>query len=354
MSVVEPRSDRRTLHVVRSTLRDVRHPSPRLRSDTTQRTSPTVYFCAPDYNAPSGGIRVIYRHVDILNQAGVRAAVLHRRASFRCTWFENETRVLGSRNVMIGPDDLVVVGELHVGLVRDVGPGTRFVVFNQNPHLTWQRASAAEVERYAASPDLAAMLTVSEHSTEMLRYAAPAVEVVRLHNSLDPRRFFLGSPPARRRIAFMPRGNEEEARQVLGILRGRDLLQGWEVVALESLTEREVAEQLRETTVFLGLAYHEGFGLPAAEAMACGAYVVGFHGFAGREYFRPEFSSPVDPGDVLGLARALEQVISNEDAEPGWCRTRGEAAARYVAAEYSPQRERDEVVATYRRLMSQN
>ena len=185
----------------------------------------------------------------------------------------------------------------------------------------------------------------------MVRYAAPSANVVRLHNSIDPSRFFPGPPRPRPVISYMPRRGFEEARQVLGILRGRGVLRGWEVRPLEGLSEDQVADQLRSTTIFLSLAYQEGFGLPAAEAMACGAYAVGFHGFAGREYFRPEFSHPVEPGDVLGLARAVAEVIEREGLEPGWCQSRGAAAAQFIAAEYSPDRERRDVVETYSALL---
>ena len=185
----------------------------------------------------------------------------------------------------------------------------------------------------------------------MMRYAAPSANVVRLHNSIDPSRFFPGPPRPRPVISYMPRRGFEEARQVLGILRGRGVLRGWEVRPLEGLSEDQVADQLRSTTIFLSLAYQEGFGLPAAEAMACGAYAVGFHGFGGREYFRPEFSHPVEPGDVLGLAHAVAEVIEREGLEPGWCQARGAAAAQFIAAEYSPDRERRDVVEAYSALL---
>src|SRR2546423_8017863 len=53
----------------------------------------TVFYRCPDKDYPVGGIRVIYRHVDILNRNGFDAAVLHHYYPFRCTWFENDTRV---------------------------------------------------------------------------------------------------------------------------------------------------------------------------------------------------------------------------------------------------------------------
>ena len=338
------------VEVAREALRRHRHPLPRLHVAASRGHRPTIYFCTPDYDAPSGGIRVAYRHVDLLNDAGVSAAVLHRRSGFRCTWFENQTRVVGSSETLITPDDLVVVSELGASLLSQLPPGHRFVVFNQGPHLTWQAARPELVERYSQSSDLAAIVTVSSHSAEMLRLAAPAAEVIRLHNSIDPRVFYPGDAPPRRTIAFMPRRGRREASQVLGILRARGTLRGWDVVALEGLREQEVGRHLRSATIFLSFAYQEGFGLPTAEAMACGAYAVGFHGFGGREFFLPEFSSPVEPGDVVGFVRTLEAVLRQEAADPGWCRARGMAAAQFIATEYSPQRERQEVVRTYAAL----
>jgi Glycosyl transferases group 1 len=343
---------RRSLGMAKDALWDLRFPLPTLQTTAIQRSAPTVYFCAPDYDLPSGGMRVSYRHVDILNEAGIKAAVLHHRAGFRCTWFENDTAVVGSRDTLIGPGDLVVVSEVAMSLVRNLGPHHRFAVFNQNPHLMWERDPVQEVLRNTTRPGLVAVFVVSDHSSELVRYATPWANVVRLHNSIDPRRFFPGPAHERKVLSYMPRRGAHQAQQVLGILRAREALNGWEIRALDGLSEDQVAEQLRTTTIFLSLAHSEGFGLPAAEAMACGAYAVGFHGFAGREYFRPDFSSPVEPGDVLALAHAAADVIERETCEPGWCRTRGLAAAEFIATEYSPQRERHDVVQAYAPLLA--
>ncbi len=37
------------------------------------------YLCGGESDHPTGGIRVMYRHVDILNEAGVPAYIVHRR-----------------------------------------------------------------------------------------------------------------------------------------------------------------------------------------------------------------------------------------------------------------------------------
>jgi hypothetical protein len=342
------------LEATRSRWRAFRAPLPHVRTSTAQDHPPTVYFCTPDYRPPSGGIRVAYRHVDLLNAAGISAAVLHRRAGFRCTWFENDTRVCASGQVRIGPEDLLVVSELAASLALALPRGHRFVVFNQGPFLTWRSVAEGEVRRYVRSPDLAAVLTVSDHAAAMLRYAAPGTRVVRLHSSIDPDLFFNTASPRPRTISYMPRRGCDEVNQVLGMLGGRGALDGWEVVPIEGVSERAVGVRMRTATVFLSLAHQEGFGLPAAEAMACGAYVVGFDGFGGREFFRPEFSAPIAAGDVVSFARTLEDVLERETRHPGWCAERGAAAARYVAGEYSPQRERRDVVGVYGALLARS
>jgi hypothetical protein len=260
--------------------------------------------------------------------------------------------VVGSRETVIEPEDLVVVGELAVSLIETLPRGFRFLVFNQGPQLTWKYASPERVRSYAQSPDLAGILTVSDYGVDVLRHALPGTNVVRTHNSIDRQLFYPGAGVRGRTISYMPRRGRDEVRQVLGILRGRGMLERWQIVEIDGLAERQVADRLRDSTVFLSLAHHEGFGLPAAEAMACGAYVVGFHGFGGSEYFRPEFSSAVPSGDILTFARTLERILDQDEREPGWCQARGAAAARFIAAEYSPERERADVVGVYASLLA--
>ena len=132
----------------------------------------------------------------------------------------------------------------------------------------------------------------------------------------------------------------------------RDRLQGWELVRLDGLRQTEFAAGLRSSRITLCLPYQEGFGLPAAEAMACGNYVIGFHGFGGREFMRPEFSCPVETGDVLAVAKAVERAIVEDSADESWCVSRGKLASAFVLDAYSRERERESVRAAYADLLA--
>jgi hypothetical protein len=75
---------------------------------------------------------------------------------------------------------------------------------------------------------------------------------------------------------------------------------------------REVLRMLGERRFFVTLSAAEGFGLPALEAMAMGATVVGFDGFGGREYMRPGTNCLVRPfPDVDGVADAIRLFSSD-------------------------------------------
>ena len=313
---------------------------------------PTIFFLTPDYDLPSGGIRVIYRHVDILNAAGLKATVVHQRPGFRCSWFRNSTSVTDVSKVRLRPSDLLVLAEVDGDLFCRLAPGTHHVIFNQNSHLTWTRGGDTVSRHYATNPYLVAILTVSQHSAEMLRYAFPAARIERIHLGLDQTLFYSELGRRRRRMTFMPRRGVDDAQQVLQILKGRDALKDWDIVPLDGLVHEDVAKALRASQIFLAFTYQEGFGLPAAEAMACGNYVIGYHGFGGGEFFDAGFSTPIPQGDVLGFAKAVEQAISLQETDPALFENKITTGARKISKDYSLRLEHQEVFQFYHEALT--
>jgi len=305
----------------------------------------TIYYLCPNYAAPSGGIRVIYRHVDLLNEAGRPAAVLHHTDGFRCDWFENRTRVLGAPSVELGPADVLVVPEVYGPFLDRLPRGPRRVAFNQNAYMTFQHVAAAARPDYGA---FAAAMTVSEDSAELLRFAFPGLRVEVVPNSIDPDRFHPGPEPPGRRLALMPRKRPADAELIFRLLGDR--LAGWEVTPIEAMSEAETAATLRAAPVFLALGFREGFGLPAAEAMASGCFVVGFPGFGGREIFDPSFSVAVEDGDVGAAAAATASACARYEADPDAVRADGARAAAAVGERFSRARQAARILEFFDRL----
>ncbi len=313
--------------------------------------SPTIYFSVPDWNQPSGGLKVAYDHVQALNDAGVPARVLHQKSGFRLDWFDNDAPVTCVPNVTLGPDDVIVVAEVAVDVfIRSRCPA-RHIVLNQSGHLTFQTSADMVMDHMLTCERMLGSVVVSQHSAEYLRTAFPGRPVARARNAVDPSVFYPERPRPSRVLGYSLRRGRDDILQALSILEARGSLEGWEVREIAGADQRRYAKALAATRVLLSAPYQEGFGLPAAEAMACGAYVVGYDGFGGREYFRPEFSSPIATGDVLALAMATEDVLVRDREDPGWLDDRSVTAAAFIAEEYSPQRSALSVVDAYAAIL---
>lgn len=334
----------------------------------------TIYFLTPDYTFPSGGVRVIYRHVDILNTHGIPAYVLHRKIGHRCTWFQNNTPVvyensrfkqrayskirkylnleqpheiylLGAPSLKIGTADILVLPEISGPNMAEIAPGVPKVILNQNCYLSFRSYSlnAMDTQTPYGHKDIKGVLINSEDGLDYLNYVFPELPVTRFHLSIDPQ-IFTFCADKKRQICFTPRKNESVVRQVINILKLRNALRGFDLKPFSGISQGEVAKLMQESALFLSFGQHEGFGLPPAEAMACGCIAVGYHAGGGKEFMKLEFSYPVEYGDIINYARIVEQVIQAYDADSDRFTKMAKAASDYVLKTYTPQREEQDII----------
>jgi len=107
----------------------------------------------------------------------------------------------------------------------------------------------------------------------------------------------------------MPRRRREDLLGAVQLLRRSGRLGDWEIVLIDGMTQQQVAEELGRAAIFLFGAEREGVGLPGAEAMASGCYVVGFTGDGAKEYLLPEHASVIADSDVVDMCdRTLEAM----------------------------------------------
>ena len=307
----------------------------------------TIYYLCPDENTPVGGVKVLYRHVDALNRNSFQAAIVHRKKGFRATWFENQTRV--EYYGKINPDafDFIVIPEINGPRATNVFPDAKKVIFNQNAYYTFLGYSLDPKDRVTAyrDPSLVGVMAVSEDSREYLAYVFPELKVHRIHSAVDGERFrFRPLAEKQNRISFMARKHPEEARQVINILKFRNALDGVEVGKIEGRNERDVAQILAESLIFLSFGYPKGLPAAPIEAMMCGCLVIGYDGFGGREFYSPSYCWPVAVGDIVGMARVVETVLNGYRATPRSLQDRAEAAREFVRREYSPEREERDIL----------
>lgn len=98
------------------------------------------------------------------------------------------------------------------------------------------------------------------------------------------------------------------------------------------LPREELVERYNRAQLFVSPSLYEGFGLPAAEAMACGTPVVATMAGAYPEIIEAGTSGVlVPPADAPSFARAIEQVLDDDAMQ----RRLGEQGRRRIVDHFS-------------------
>ncbi|MEX2245520.1 MAG: glycosyltransferase family 4 protein [Dehalococcoidia bacterium] len=116
------------------------------------------------------------------------------------------------------------------------------------------------------------------------------------------------------------------------------------------LTTEELVRAYNEAQIFVSPSLYEGFGLPAAEAMACGTPVVATTAGAFPEVVADgETGVLVPPGDAVALADAIEAML----AGPMRCRSMGAAGVERIAENFSWRACAEKTAALYVEVLDQ-
>ena len=120
------------------------------------------------------------------------------------------------------------------------------------------------------------------------------------------------------------------------------------VTFLENLTSEELGRAYNRAQVVVSPSLYEGFGLPAAEAQACGTPVVATTAGALREIVEDGVTGvSVPAGDAEALAAAIRTLLE----DPARCRTMGDAGARRIRERFSWRRTAEETLDLYREVL---
>lgn len=249
----------------------------------------------PDVVRPIGGVKQMHRLAEALVRCGRQATIIQDSADFHPGWFCSQVETISlknwvRRNDLVPSRDLVVIPETFVRSFDQYALHLPKVVFNQNGAYSFGKSSSnfwpdpSSVLRLYHNPKLLQVLCVSEHDELLLSkgFGLGSSLVSRLTNPIETDLFRPGHHK-RRQIAYMPRKNGDDAAVVAALLNVQPWWAGWELKPIHQCTQEEVALILQESLAFLAFGHPEGFGLPIAEALACGCAVLGYSGLGGRE-----------------------------------------------------------------------
>lgn len=265
-----------------------------------------IIYISTRTKTPSGGVKVIFQHVQGLIELGYDAFVGHPIHGYTPDWFEADIPILYYlKGLKVYPDDVFVIPETGFNtlrLLKDIR--SRKVMFCQNWFGVKQGLGDAGHWR---DFNIGAVMTCSHVVERCAReaFGFPLTQAVTC--PIDDHVFSSGAVK-KRQIAYMPRKRQADISEIKLFYQLLMPSSKFEWIPIDGKSQAEVAHILGESAIFLSLSKREGLGLPPLEAMASGCLVAGFHGIGGMEYASSENGFWCDEDDLFGCASALAEA----------------------------------------------
>jgi len=270
------------------------------------------YFC-PDLETKSGGVRRLYRHVEILVRNGFQAAILHVKKDFILSdqpivpieYLENPGT--------LKKNDIVVIPEGHPGAMlklRDL-PIRRFVIA-----LSWSYVFSTLPDRMDWRDfNIERVLVVCPVIGEMISWSM-GLPTHSIDFAINTDFYHYRPEIKSRKIVYI----QNKARDIdafcrLLAARNSDYVNKFEWTALKDLSQADYAAQIRESSVFLNLSTAEGLLNSCFEAISAGCIIAGFNSVGGQDMLVGEGilqnSILAQNGDYVSLAYRIEPLLKD-------------------------------------------
>ena len=367
-----------------------------------------IYYLCPCSAVPCGGVQKIYQHVDILNQNGFNAYVLHPKKGFRYRWRENKTNLayfepnfrsrrksasalamnivrkllkkplslasltvtlddfVENRNICFLADnnqkvclpklnqqDVIVFNDYIVPEFTSIIGKFPSVILNFTCYTTFHGITIkGALDRVSSLPydqRSLACIVGSKDTENYLRFVFSELDYHICPFGVDTEQFIFNNKKERK-IAFMPRKCPDHLVQIISILRERNYFPNWTFISLENMPQEQLINEMRSSALFLSTSYLEGFGLPPAEALSSGALVVGYDGEGGKEFFNPPYAHSIPHGNIVAFVNKVEEMMALfENDREQFIRT-GKMGSDFIASKYSIAEENRSIVKAWSQI----
>jgi len=304
-----------------------------------------LYECR-DLTFPAGGVRRLYRHVEILNKHGMDARILHHTPGYTTEWFKTQVPVdYWTPDYKFGPDDILVIPEGHVDVMRrSMSLPCKRVVIALNWGNIFRGLKVGEDWR---SFGITHIIAGSHYEAQFILSSMGLSSTV-IVSGIDTE-LFAPAPSKLCSITYMPRKNTEYFHQIAAVFRSKfPEYEAVTFVSIEMQAHSVVAEMFATSAIFLAHTFPEGLSRKTLEAMACGNLVVGFAGHGSLECMDHLVNCYLaDDGDILTAVELLDLAI--RQFSTGQAKNMQRAAIE-TAARYSLNREENTVFEYWSRF----
>lgn len=263
---------------------------------------PRLIYISTRTQAPAGGVKVIFQHVQGLRELGYDAYVGHPIDGYKPDWFDADIPILYYlKGLKVYSDDVFVIPETGYNTMRLLkNTRCRKVMFCQNWSGIHQGlGNARHWSEFGITGVMCCSRMVATCVREALGYRDAAVITCPIdHDVFQPL-------DKKQQIAFMPRKRKSDTGQIRHFFNLLAPNSPFSWTPVDGLAQKHVAKILGESAIFLSLSKREGLGLPPLEAMAAGCLVTGFHGVGGLEYATQSNGLWCEEEDLFDCARQL-------------------------------------------------
>lgn len=281
-----------------------------------------IYYFCPDRKVKSGGIRTLYRHVQLLQENNLESCILHTKNGFKVPDMPDvPIRYLTDSNRFTA-DDVIVIPEGYPNVMEAMQhtPARKVVIA-----LNWDYVyRVLPEEKDWRDFNIERVITQFPMLKKMTEWAMNIPTKV-VPYAVDPELYYYEKTEKRVQITYFDRKAEciENLKKLLHS-RNPAYIQhvNWE--KLGDLSEKEYAETMRTSSVYLALGTREGLNISVLEAWGCGTLVAGFDGIGLEDKMvgsgNKQNAIKAQNGDYVRLAMKLEPYLKQllEEDRMSW------------------------------------
>ena len=324
-------------------------------------------FYVPDSREARGGISVIFDIIDVLNTQGIDAVALYDRPDFEYdrhsiraprVWSPRvqppkeknniKSALKRTKEYLVGGNrrpaanaqrcsewlekngDIIIVPEyVSDWLPNRISGNTPLVILNQNPFAFFRASRRLGFEKSRFVDSISVSEACSESEKIILGDYFKRVSI------FIPEEIYGYQEDKKFQVAYMPRKRGEDSSFLVGALKTSGLLRQVQFIPIDGVSGVEAARTIKDSLFFLSFSEREGFGLPAAEAMATGALVIGYSGVGGDEFFDDETGFLVPEDNLIKFYHEAISVICSYGRNKDSYDEKRKAASRKILQKYN-------------------